>query len=157
MVRFPTLTAAILIGLRVKVESVLRLPLPPVMRGSRHPVPVKNRQHLVDTCGTGGQAHTFNISTTAAFVVAAAGGRVAKHGGRSVSSSSGSADVLEALGVNLGLTPERVGQAIDEIGVGFMSIPTSQCDGSTSHPSTGNWVCARCSISWGRLPTLPVP
>lgn len=121
----PPLTAAILIGLRVKVESVLEIAAAAtVMREFATPVPVKNRQHLVDTCGTGGdKAHTFNISTTAAFVVAAAGGRVAKHGGRSVSSSSGSADVLEALGVNLDLSPERVGQAIDEIGVGFMFAP----------------------------------
>jgi anthranilate phosphoribosyltransferase len=85
---------------------------------------VSNREHLVDTCGTGGDAaHTFNISTASAFVAAAAGARVAKHGGRSVSSTCGSADVLEALGVNLNLTPAQVGQSVDQIGIGFMFAP----------------------------------
>src|SRR5882762_9712214 len=81
-------------------------------------------EHLVDTCGTGGdKAHTFNISTNAAFVAAAAGARVAKHGGRSVSSQSGSADVLAGFGVNLALTPRQVAQSIREVGVGFMFAP----------------------------------
>ncbi|WP_137939380.1 anthranilate phosphoribosyltransferase [Chitinivorax sp. B] len=121
----PTQIAAILIGLRVKVETVSEIAAAAaVMREFSTKVPVRDRFHLVDTCGTGGdKAHTFNISTTSAFVAAAAGAKVAKHGGRSVSSKSGSADVLEALGVNLNLTPEQVGQSIDDIGVGFMFAP----------------------------------
>ena len=121
----PAQTAAILIGLRTKVESVSEIAAAAtVMREFATHVPVQKREHLIDTCGTGGdKSHTFNISTTSAFVAAAAGARVAKHGGRSVSSSSGSADVLELLGVNLNLTPEQVGRCIDEIGVGFMFAP----------------------------------
>ncbi|QBJ80426.1 anthranilate phosphoribosyltransferase [Aquitalea sp. USM4] len=121
----PAQTAAILIGLRTKVESVSEIAAAAtVMREFATPVPVSRLDHLIDTCGTGGdKSHTFNISTTAAFVAAAAGARVAKHGGRSVSSSSGSADVLELLGVNLNLTPEQVARCIDEIGVGFMFAP----------------------------------
>ncbi|MBP4045740.1 anthranilate phosphoribosyltransferase [Chromobacterium violaceum] len=121
----PAQTAAILIGLRVKVESVSEIAAAAtVMREFATHVPVSDRRHLVDTCGTGGdKSHTFNISTTSAFVAAATGARVAKHGGRSVSSSSGSADVLELLGVNLQLTPEQVGQCLDEIGLGFMFAP----------------------------------
>ncbi|KMN30817.1 anthranilate phosphoribosyltransferase [Chromobacterium sp. LK1] len=121
----PAQTAAILIGLRVKVESVLEIAAAAaVMREFATPVPISLREHLVDTCGTGGdKSHTFNISTTAAFVAAAAGARVAKHGGRSVSSSSGSADVLESLGVQLALSAEQVGRCVDEIGIGFMFAP----------------------------------
>ncbi|WP_269533292.1 anthranilate phosphoribosyltransferase [Chitinimonas sp. BJYL2] len=121
----PVQTAAILIGLRVKVETVSEIAAAAtVMRELASHVVVQDRRHLVDTCGTGGDgAHTFNISTTSAFVAAAAGARVAKHGNRGVSSSSGSADVLEALGVNLALTPEQVGECIDEVGVGFMFAP----------------------------------
>ena len=121
----PAQIAGILIGLRVKKETVGEIAAAAqVMREFATKVPVANHDHLVDTCGTGGDAaHTFNISTTAAFVAAAAGARVAKHGGRSVSSTCGSADVLEALGVNLNLTPEQVGQSIDEIGIGFMFAP----------------------------------
>ncbi|MEN6079160.1 anthranilate phosphoribosyltransferase [Chromobacterium piscinae] len=121
----PAQTSAILIGLRVKVESVSEIAAAAtVMREFSTHVPVSNRNNLVDTCGTGGdKSHTFNISTTAAFVASAAGARVAKHGGRSVSSSSGSADVLELLGVNLQLTAEQVGQCLDEIGLGFMFAP----------------------------------
>src|SRR3990172_4511330 len=94
------------------------------MRELSTKVNVKHTGHLVDTCGTGGDgAQTFNISTTSAFVAAAAGARVAKHGGRSVSSTCGSADVLEKLGVNVNLTPEQVAQCVDNIGVGFMFAP----------------------------------
>lgn len=121
----PAQTAAILIGLRVKVESVLEIAAAAtVMREFATPVPISQRDHLVDTCGTGGdKSHTFNISTTSAFVAAATGARVAKHGGRSVSSSSGSADVLESLGVKLSLNAEQVGRCVDEIGIGFMFAP----------------------------------
>lgn len=117
--------AALLMGLRTKVESVSEIAAAAtVMREFSTKVAVQDRRHLVDTCGTGGDgAHTFNISTCASFVAAAAGAKVAKHGGRSVSSSSGSADVLEAFGVNLNLTAEQVGQCIDEVGLGFMFAP----------------------------------
>lgn len=113
---------AFLLGLRVKRESLTELTTAArVMRELSTRVPVSSTEYLIDTCGTGGDAkHTFNISTTAAFVVAAAGGRVAKHGARASSSLSGSADVLEALGVPLDLSPERIGVAIDTIGIGFM-------------------------------------
>jgi anthranilate phosphoribosyltransferase len=121
----PVQIAGILVGLRVKKETVGEISAAAqVMREFASKVPVANRTHLVDTCGTGGDAaHTFNISTASALVAAAAGARVAKHGGRSVSSTCGSADVLEALGVNLNLTPEQVGQCIDQIGIGFMFAP----------------------------------
>jgi len=121
----PTMIAAILVGLRVKKETIGEISAAAfVMREFASKVPVTQRDHLVDTCGTGGDAaHTFNISTASAFVAAAAGARVAKHGGRSVSSTCGSADVLEALGVNLKLTPEQVAHSIDQIGIGFMFAP----------------------------------
>ncbi|NNM78926.1 MAG: anthranilate phosphoribosyltransferase [Gallionella sp.] len=121
----PTMIAAILVGLRVKKETIGEISAAAfVMREFSTKVPVTQRDHLVDTCGTGGDAaHTFNISTASAFVAAAAGARVAKHGGRSVSSTCGSADVLEALGVNLNLTPAQVGHSIDRIGIGFMFAP----------------------------------
>jgi len=117
--------SAIMIGLRVKRESIGEISAAAeVMRELATKVKIENRQNLVDTCGTGGDsAHTFNISTAAAFVAAAAGARVAKHGGRSVSSKSGSADVLESLGVNLNQTPQRVADGISRIGVGFMFAP----------------------------------
>ena len=121
----PAQIAGILVGLRVKKETVGEISAAAqVMREFAAKVPVTNREHLVDTCGTGGDAaHTFNISTASALVAAAAGARVAKHGGRSVSSTCGSADVLEALGVNLNITPEQVGACIDKIGIGFMFAP----------------------------------
>ncbi len=108
----PTLIAAIIIGLRVKKETIGEIAAAAqVMREFSTKVDVGDQPHLLDTCGTGGDsAHTFNISTAAMFVAAAAGAKVAKHGGRSVSSKSGSADVLEALGVNINLTPEQVAQ-----------------------------------------------
>lgn len=117
--------AGILVGLRVKKETIGEISAAAfVMREFANKVPVTKREHLVDTCGTGGDAaHTFNISTASALVAAAAGAQVAKHGGRSVSSTCGSADVLEALGVNLNLTPEQVGHSIDQIGIGFMFAP----------------------------------
>ena len=121
----PVQLAAILMGLHVKTESVSEIAAAAsVMREFSTKVDASGVEHLVDTCGTGGdKAHTFNISTAAAFVAAAAGARVAKHGGRSVSSQSGSADVLEGLGVNLALTPQQVGESIREVGVGFMFAP----------------------------------
>ena len=121
----PVQLSAILMGLHVKTESVSEIAAAAqVMREFSTKVEVDDASHLVDTCGTGGdKAHTFNISTTAAFVAAAAGAKVAKHGGRSVSSKSGSADVLEALGVNLNLTPEQVALSIKQIGLGFMFAP----------------------------------
>jgi len=113
-----------LIGLRMKGETVDEIAAAAgVMRELAARVNV-NVSPLVDTCGTGGDgSNTFNISTTSAFVVAAAGGYVAKHGNRSISSKSGSADVLEAAGVNLQLTPEQVAECIEKVGVGFMFAP----------------------------------
>jgi len=121
----PVQLSAILMGLHVKTESVSEIAAAAqVMREFSTQVDASGCNHLVDTCGTGGdKAHTFNISTTAAFVAAAAGAQVAKHGGRSVSSQSGSADVLEALGVNLSLDAAQVGQCIREVGLGFMFAP----------------------------------
>jgi anthranilate phosphoribosyltransferase len=113
-----------LIALRCKGETIDEIAAAAeVMRELANKVNVTGK-HIIDTCGTGGDgANTFNISTTCAFVVAAAGGQVAKHGNRSVSSSCGSADVLEAAGVNLDLTAEQVGQCVNEIGVGFLFAP----------------------------------
>jgi anthranilate phosphoribosyltransferase len=121
----PVMTAAVLTGLRVKKETVGEIAAAAtVLREFARPVDVADRTHMVDIVGTGGDgAHTFNISTASMFVVAAAGAKVAKHGNRSVSSKSGSADVLEALGANIELQPEQVAQCIQRCGIGFMFAP----------------------------------
>ena len=121
----PLMTAAILTGLRVKKETVGEITAAAqVMREMSTRIDVADNSNFVDIVGTGGDgANTFNISTTAMFVVAAAGAKVAKHGGRGVSSSSGSADVLEALGVNLNLTPQQVSDCLAATGIGFMFAP----------------------------------
>lgn len=113
--------AGFLIALRCKGETIAEIAAAvDVLRELVHQVPVQG-PHVIDTCGTGGDgANTFNISTTAAFVVAAAGGKVAKHGNRSVSSSCGSADVLEAAGINLDMPAEQVADCVNRIGVGFL-------------------------------------
>ena len=121
----PLMTAAILTGLRVKKETIGEITAAAqVMREFSTKVEVADRSHLVDIVGTGGDgANTFNISTCAMFVAAAAGARVSKHGGRSVSSKSGSADVLESLGVQINLSPSAIAQSIAEVGIGFMFAP----------------------------------
>ena len=121
----PVMIAAIITGLRVKKETIGEIAAAAsVMRELATPVKVSYDKLFDDIVGTGGDAaHTFNISSTSAFVVAAAGGKVAKHGGRSVSSSSGAADVLEALGANIMLSPEQVAACIAETGFGFMFAP----------------------------------
>ena len=121
----PVMMAGILVGLRVKKETIGEITgAAEVMRELATKVPVQNPQDLLDIVGTGGDgAHTFNISTTVMFVTAAAGARVAKHGGRSVSSQSGSADAIEALGAKLDLSPEQVARCIDQTGIGFMFAP----------------------------------
>ncbi|WP_374324425.1 anthranilate phosphoribosyltransferase [Azonexus sp.] len=121
----PVMIAAIVTGLRVKKETIGEIAAAAsVMRELATPVKVPYDKHFVDIVGTGGDAaHSFNISTTSIFVAAAAGAKVAKHGGRSVSSSSGSADVLEALGANINLSPEKVAACIEQCGIGFMFAP----------------------------------
>ncbi len=121
----PVMTAAILSGLRVKKETVGEIAAAAtVLREFARPVQVMDRRHMVDIVGTGGDgAHTFNISTASMFVAAAAGAKVAKHGNRSVSSKSGSADVLEALGACIELQPEQVAACIERCGIGFMFAP----------------------------------
>lgn len=118
----PTMAAALLMGLRVKKETIGEITAAAtVMREFATPVKTSNAADLLDLCGTGGDgASTFNVSTTAMFVAAAAGVPVAKHGGRSASSPSGSVDIIEALGARVDLTPEQVSQCISEIGIGFM-------------------------------------
>jgi anthranilate phosphoribosyltransferase len=121
----PVMVAAIITGLRVKKETIGEIAAAAsVMRELSTPVKVPYDKHFVDIVGTGGDsAHSFNISTTSIFIAAAAGAKVAKHGGRSVSSSSGSADVLEALGANINLTPDQVAACIEQCGIGFMFAP----------------------------------
>jgi anthranilate phosphoribosyltransferase len=121
----PVMTAAIVTGLRVKKETIGEITAAAqVMREFSTKVNVADKTHLVDIVGTGGDgSHTFNISTCSMFVAAAAGARVSKHGGRSVSSKSGSADVLEALGLNINLSPEAIARSIQETGIGFMFAP----------------------------------
>ena len=116
---------AFLVGLSMKGETIEEITASAkVMRSLATPVEIKSDKYLVDTCGTGGDGlGLFNISTASAFVVAAAGGKVAKHGNRSISSKSGSADVLESAGVNLNLSPSRISECIAKIGVGFMFAP----------------------------------
>jgi anthranilate phosphoribosyltransferase len=122
----PVMIAALTIGLRVKKETIGEITAAAqVMRELATRVQVTDAANLVDVVGTGGDgSHTFNISTASIFVCAAAGARVAKHGGRSVSSKSGSADVLEAMGARIDLSPEQVGRCIDEVGIGFMFAPS---------------------------------
>jgi len=121
----PVMISAIIVGLRVKKETIGEITAAAqVMRELATKVVVKDADKLVDIVGTGGDgANSFNISTASMFVCAAAGVRVAKHGNRAVSSQSGSADVIEALGANINLTPEQVGRCVDEVGVGFMFAP----------------------------------
>jgi anthranilate phosphoribosyltransferase len=121
----PTMIAALTVALRVKKETIGEIAAAAqVMREFSTKVPMADTTNLLDIVGTGGDgAHTFNISTASMFVAAAAGARVAKHGGRSVSSSSGSADVLESLGANINLTPEQIAQSIAQTGIGFMFAP----------------------------------
>lgn len=148
----PEQIAAILTGLRIKVETVSEITAAAsVMREFATKVPLENADDLVDIVGTGGDgAKTFNISTTSMFVAAAAGAQVAKHGGRSVSSSSGAADVMEQMGANLNLNPEQVAQSIQQTGIGFMFAP--------NHHSAMRYVAlsavrsdsAASSISWAR-------
>ena len=121
----PVMMAALITGLRVKKETIGEITAAAqVMREFSTKVHVADKTHLVDIVGTGGDgSHTFNISTCSMFVAAAAGAKVSKHGGRSVSSKSGSADVLEALGININLSPEAIAKCIEEVGVGFMFAP----------------------------------
>ncbi len=121
----PVMTAALITGLRVKKETIGEITAAAeVMREFSTKVHIADRTHLVDIVGTGGDgSHTFNISTCSMFVAAAAGAKVSKHGGRSVSSKSGSADVLESLGMHINLSPEAIARCVQEVGIGFMFAP----------------------------------
>jgi len=132
---------AVLIGLKMKGESVLEIETAArIMKEKAVKVVVKDKSKLVDTCGTGGdRLNTFNVSTISAFVVAGAGGKVAKHGNRSISSKCGSADIMEALGIKIELTAEEVSRQIEEVGLGFMFAPLF-------HPSMKNVIKQRREI-----------
>lgn len=134
----PLMTAAIITGLRVKKETIGEITAAAsVMRELSLKVTPHNTEHMVDIVGTGGDgAHTFNISTCSVFVAAAAGAKISKHGGRSVSSKSGSADVMEALGVNINLGPEAIASSIERCGIGFMFAPNH-------HPAMKNVAAIR--------------
>jgi anthranilate phosphoribosyltransferase len=134
----PLITAALITGLRVKKETIGEITAAAqVMREFSTNVNVPDTRHLVDIVGTGGDgSHTFNISTCSMFVAAAAGAKTAKHGGRSVSSKSGSADVLESLGANINLSPEKIAQCVQEVGIGFMFAPNH-------HPAMKNVAALR--------------
>jgi anthranilate phosphoribosyltransferase len=134
----PLITAALITGLRVKKETIGEITAAAqVMREFSTKVNVPDTRHLVDIVGTGGDgSHTFNISTCSMFVAAAAGAKTAKHGGRSVSSKSGSADVLESLGANINLPPEKIAQCVQEVGIGFMFAPNH-------HPAMKNVAALR--------------
>lgn len=132
---------AVLIGLKMKGETVLEIETAAkIMKDKALKVMVSDKSKLVDTCGTGGdRLNTFNVSTISAFIVAGAGGKVAKHGNRSISSKCGSADIMEALGINIELTPQEVAKQIEEIGFGFMFAPLF-------HPSMKNVIKQRREI-----------
>ena len=121
----PTQIAAALMALKIKGESIDEITgAAEVMRTHAHPVKIAESNHLIDTCGTGGDSlQTFNVSTLSAIIASAAGAKVAKHGGRSVSSKCGSADVLEALGVNVNLDHRQIASLVNQIGIGFMFAP----------------------------------
>lgn len=132
---------AILIGLKMKGESIQEITeAAKVMRDKAVKIEIKDRSKLIDTCGTGGdKIDTFNVSTISAFVVAGSGGKVAKHGNRSVSSKCGSADIMQALGVNIEMSPQKVAQSIEEIGLGFLFSPLF-------HPAMKNVIKQRREI-----------
>ena len=134
----PVMTAALITGLRVKKETIDEISAAArVMREFSTKVHIADTTHLVDIVGTGGDgAQTFNISTCAMFVVAAAGAKVSKHGGRSVSSKSGSADVIESLGGSLNLSPAAIARSVEECGIGFMFAPNH-------HPAMKNVAAVR--------------
>ena len=142
----PVMMASLLTGLRVKKETIGEITAAAqVMREFSTKVNVADKAHLVDIVGTGGDgSHTFNISTCAMFVAAAAGAKVSKHGGRSVSSKSGSADVMESLGININLPPEAIARCIDEVGVGFMFAPNH-------HPAMKNVAPIRKELGFRTL------